>query len=222
MQGWFECPKDASSEHRWGHWFAYRLPTDDNNVTPARFHIDLAPDTKELTPDERCPTPFTTKDGQPFVLFSDQNPKTVLRQFQWMADYKVDVAALERFVIAIAPERPAAERQGWDTVLHNALDAADATGRGFFVMYDIAGAPPHRWTNILVDDWKKLLAEGVTRRPSYQYHRGRPVLAIAGPGLAGRPGTAAETLEVVRQLRQASNPYGGLTLLISGGSGSRT
>ena len=134
------CPQDAGSDHKWGHWFTYRSPSDDNNVTPARFHADLAPDTSELSPEERCPTAFTTKDGHPFVLFSDQNPKTVLRQFQWMAEYKIDVAALQRFIVAIAPGRPAALRQGLDTVLHNALDAADATGRGFYVMYDIAGA----------------------------------------------------------------------------------
>ena len=222
FQGWFRCPQDASSGHRWGHWFTYRPPLDDNNVTPAQFHADLAPDTSELSPGERCSTPFTIKDGRPFVLFSDENPKTVLRQFQWMAEYKVDVAALQRFVVAIEPERPAAFRQGWDKVLHNALDAADATGRGFYVMYDIAGAPPHEWAHVLVEDWKKLLAEGVTKRPSYQYHHGRPVLAIAGPGLSGRPGTAQETLEVVRQLREVSKPYGGLTLIVTGGSGWRT
>ncbi len=222
FQGWFMCPKDAGSDHRWGHWFTYRPPSDDNNVTPARLHTDLAPDTSELSPEERCPTPFTTKDGRPFVLFSDQNPKTVLRQFQWMAEYNVDVAALQRFIVAIAPQRPAAVRQGWDTLLHNALDAADATGRGFYVMNDIAGAAPNEWPHILVDDWKKLLAEGVTKRPSYQHHHGRPVLAIAGPGLEGRLGTAQETLEVVRQLREASEPYGGVTLIISGGSYWRT
>ncbi len=221
FQGWFRCPQDASSGHRWGHWFTYRSPSDDNNVTPARFHTDLAPDTSELTPEERCPTPFTTKDGHPFVLYSDENPKTVLRQFQWMEEYKVDAAALQRFVVAIEPERPAPFRQGWDKVLHNALDAADATGRGLFVMYDIAGAPPNEWARVLVDDWKKLLAEGATRRPSYQYHHGHPVLAIAGPGLNGRPGTAQEVLDVVRQLREASKPYGGVTLIVTGGSGWR-
>jgi hypothetical protein len=222
FQGWFMCPEDAGSGHRWGHWFTYRSPSDDNNVTPARFHTDLAPDTSELSPEERCPTPFTIRDGRPFVLFSDENPKTVLRQFQWMAEYKVDAAALQRFVVGIAPQRPAALRQGLDKVLHNALDAADATGRGFYVMYDIAGAAPNEWPHILVEDWKKLLVEDVTKRPSYQYHHGRPVLAIAGPGLEGRLGTAQETLEVVRQLREVSEPYGGLTLIITGGSNWRT
>ncbi len=222
FQGWFMCPQDAGSDHKWGHWFTYRPPSDDNNVTPARFHADLAPDTSELSPEERCPTAFTTKDGHPFVLFSDQNPKTVLRQFQWMAEYKIDVAALQRFIVGIAPGRPAALRQGLDTVLHNALDAADATGRGFYVMYDIAGAAPNEWGHILVGDWKKLLAEGVTKHSSYQFHHGRPVLAIAGPGLEGRRGAAQETLEVVRQLREASEPYGGVTLIITGGSDWRT
>lgn len=222
FQGWFKCPQDASLNHRWGHWFTYRSPSDDNNVTPARVHFDLAPDTRELTPEERCPTPFTTQDGRPFVLYSDENPRTVLRQFQWMAKYDVDAAALQRFVVGIEPERTAAFRQGQDKVLHNALDAADATGRGFYVMYDIAGTPPNEWAHVLVDDWKKLLAEGVTKRPSYQYHHGRPVLAIAGPGLNSRQATAQQTLEVVRQLREASEPYGGLTLIIAGGSGWRT
>ena len=117
------------------------------------------PDTSELQPDERCPTELTSANG-PVYLFSDENPKTVLRQFQWMQQYNIDAAALQRFVVGFDPIHPVEGRPALDCVLNNALAAADATGRGIYVMYDIAGADPARWADVLVDDWKRLLAAG--------------------------------------------------------------
>ena len=195
FQGWFMCPGDGRPGGGWVHWFA------GNKPDAAHFRVELMPDTSELQPDERCPTGLTSANG-PVYLFSDQNPKTVLRQFQWMRQYDIDVAALQRFVVGFDPIHPVGGRAVWDRVLNNALAAADATGRGIYVMYDIAGADPVRWADVLVDDWKRLLAQGVTRHPSYQHHKGRPVLAIAAIGSASRPGTASETLDLVARLRE--------------------
>src|SRR5271170_2184783 len=92
FQGWFTCPTDALAHGRWVHWFA------GNKPDAAHFRVDLMPDMSELQPDERCPTTLKSANG-PVYLFSDQNPKTVLRQFQWMQQYDIDVAAPERFVV---------------------------------------------------------------------------------------------------------------------------
>ena len=79
-----------------------------------------------------------------------------------------------------------------------------------------------RWADVLVDDWKRLLAQGVTRHPSYQHHKGRPVLAIAGVGSSDRPGTASQMIDLVARLRDASKPFGGVTLIASSATGWRT
>ncbi|RBP18317.1 hypothetical protein DFR50_101261 [Roseiarcus fermentans] len=211
FQGWFKCPTDSGSEHRWVHWFTRNTPD------AAHLHLDIAPDTSELSPEEKCPTPLTTRRGGVFNLYSDQNPKTVSRQFEWMKEYGIDVAAQQRFLVGIDPNKaPVDVRQDWDRVLDNSLQAADATGRGLYVMYDIAAADPKRWVDVLVGDWKTLLATGLVGHPSYQRHKGRPVLAIAGIGLGDRPGTPEETLRLVSQLREASAGFGGVTLIVSG------
>jgi hypothetical protein len=215
FQGWFMCPGDGRPGGGWVHWFA------GNKPDAAHFRVELMPDTSELQPDERCPTGLTSANG-PVYLFSDQNPKTVLRQFQWMQQYDIGVAALQRFVVGFDPIHPVGGRAVWDRVLNNALAAADATDRGLFVMYDIAGADPSRWADVLVDDWKRLLSQGITRHPSYQRHKGRPVLAIAGIGSTSRPGTPSQTLDLVARLRDASKPFGGVTLIATTPTGWRT
>ena len=47
------------------------------------MHFDFVPDAREFPESERCQTEVQTADG-PLPLFSDQNPASVLRQFQWM------------------------------------------------------------------------------------------------------------------------------------------
>ena len=102
------------------------------------------------------------------------------------------------------------------------LAAADTTGRGLFLMYDIAAANSATWAELLLDDWKRLLAEGLLSHPSYQRQGGRAVLAIAGVGLKDRPGSAADTAELIRQLRTVSKPYGGVTLIATTATDWRT
>jgi len=216
FQGWFMCPGDGRpGGGGWVHWFTQNKPN------AAHFRVDLMPDTSELQPNERCPTALTSANG-PIYLFSDQNPKTVLRQFQWMQQYGIDAAALQRFVVGFDPVHPVGGREVWDRVLDNTVNAADATDRGIFVMYDIAGADPARWADVLADDWQRLLSQGITRHPGYQRHKGRPVLAIAGVGSSDRPGTASQMIGLVARLRSESKPFGGVTLIATTATGWRT
>lgn len=214
FQGWFMCPDDGRPRGGWWHWFTA------NRDDPEHVHFDLLPDTTELTPAERCPTGLRTADGQPIFLFSDQNPQTVLRQFEWMRQYGIDSVALQRFVVDIDPVRPVAGPVAVDRVLANVRAAAERTGRAFFVMYDIVGADPARWADDLADDWRRLVAGGLTASPAYQRHKGRPVLAIAGVGANDRPGTAEEMLALLQRLRRET--AGGVTLLGSTATGWRT
>src|ERR1700730_8715682 len=87
FQGWFMCPGDGRTDAGWWHWFT-RNRSDAENV-----HFDLLPDVSELDPDERCATDLKTADGRTIWLFSDQNPKTVLRQFEWMRTADIETVA---------------------------------------------------------------------------------------------------------------------------------
>ena len=115
FQGWFMCPGDGRAHGGWNHWFS-------GKPDAAHFSVELMPDTSEFQPDERCPTELTSANG-PVYLFSDENPKTVLRQFQWMQQYNIDVAALQRFVVGFDPIHPVEGRPALDRVLNNALAA---------------------------------------------------------------------------------------------------
>jgi hypothetical protein len=216
FQGWFMCPNDGRGAGNWIHWFT------KNTADESHMHFDIVPDVQDLPESERCPTKIQTPDG-PLELFSDQNASSVMEQFRWMRDHSIDVVALQRFLVDVDPTKPTGKPREWtDRVLQNSLAAADATGRGLFIMYDIAVANPATWTNLLLDDWKRLLAEGLLSHPSYQRHAGRLVLAIAGVGLNDRPGSAAETAELIRQLRSVSEPFGGVMLIASSATNWRT
>jgi hypothetical protein len=213
-QGWFACPGDGRpGEERWVHWFANNRPTTETTT------VDLLPDVSELGADERCPTPWVARNGRPVQLYSAQNPKTVARHFQWMKEYEIDGVALQRFVVGLRPSRNSAAN---DHVLDNVRRAAEATGRVWFVMYDVAGADPATWAELLEQDWTRLEGEGITRSPGYQRHRGHPVLAIAGIGSNDRPADARTTARLLASLRKISQPNGGLTIMGSLPTGWRT
>ena len=65
----------------------------------------------------------------------------------------------------------------------------------------------------VVDDWRRLIGEGVTHDRFYQRHKGRPVLALWGIGFAGRPSTPEVTAAFLGQMRAASAATGGVTIL---------
>jgi hypothetical protein len=198
FQGWFACPNDGAGIG-YGHWEnAQHVP-----------NIDMLPDVSELDPSELCDSGWVARDGKPVKLFSDQNPKTVDRQFGWMETYGLDGVALQRFATELS--NPRALGAG-DHVLSNVRAAAERHGRVYFIMYDLSGMTPDKLPTV-VDDWKRLIGEGVTRDRSYQRHKGRPVLALWGIGFAGRPLTPEVTEAFLSQLRAASAAAGGITIL---------
>ena len=165
FQGWFACPSN-SAKAGWGHWF--RKGTDP--LQPDSLGVDVWPDTSELDPDEKCPTGFKLRSGEPAYLFSDLNPKTVDRQFEWMKDYDIDGVALQRFGFFLDGE--ALQRQ-FDTVLSNVKAAAEIHHRGFFIMYDMDSI----FVDAVKNDWRHQTEDQhLTDSPAYIFHRGRPVV----------------------------------------------
>jgi hypothetical protein len=193
-QGWFSCLTDPDGL-RWRHWFRGNQPVATDLV------VDMWPDTSELTPPELCPTGLSLPSGKPAYLFSSDNAKTVARHFRWMRENNIDGVALQRFVSEFRGPRTI---EHTDLVMNNVRAAAEAEGRGFFIMYDLSGDIPDIVEKV-TQDWNELTQSNhITDSPSYMRHRGKPVVGLWGLGL--RPIPPQEALELIRFFRTAATP----------------
>jgi hypothetical protein len=161
--------------------------------------IDLWPDVTELGPDELCDTGLKLPSGRPAYLFSSENPKSVLRHFRWMRENDIDGVALQRF-LHDSMEPNTNERLL--TVTRNVRAAAERTGVGFFVMYDISGANAATAADAIARDWQQfVVGQKILESPAYIRHRGKPVIGIWGLGLKDRPESAEQAMAIIRSFR---------------------
>lgn len=174
-QGWFNAPGDGSGLG-WVHWSRNTRP-EPGNVT-----VDLWPDVSEYDADELYDTGFFHDDGTPGQVFSSHNRKTVLRHLEWMRDYGIDGAFVQRFANGIFNERT---RYHKDKVLSSVREGANRYGRTYAVMYDLSGTKDEDLVRIF-DDWKMLHDEmDMGNDPAYQQVNGKPLVAIWGVGFSG-------------------------------------
>lgn len=202
-QGWFACPDDGLGRG-WYHWGRGR------EFAPGQCTIDLWPDVSELDADEKHATSFTNADGTPACVFSSQNPKTVDRHFQWMQQYGIDGAFMQRFgAEVIAGEL---QYKQFTTVLKNANRAANTHGRTYALMYDLSGLQTGQMGRVQ-GDLERLLKEQVilgVDDKAYLYHRGKPVISVWGIGFNdNRPYTLEECAAFVQFLKTTPSSPGG-------------
>lgn len=173
-QGWYGCPNDGGG-NRWSHWFTNRKGSGESDVV-----VDLWPDLRELSPSERCATNLKLPNGQPAEVFSSANPLTVRRHFNWMKLHEIDGVAMQRFVTELQDPVRAVRPT---VVLRNVRKAAEEEQRVFFVMYDLTGASPDVFVNVIQEDWSRLEREDrLVDSPSYVRHLGKPVVGLWGVG----------------------------------------
>ena len=189
-QGWFRAEGDASGLG-WVHY------GPGKRFAPGNCSFDVWPDLAEFTPEERYASPFQFADGTKAPLFSSVHPLTVRRHFRWMKDYGLDGAMLQRFAVGLSPGRGAA---ALDMVLRQCTESANAEGRSLTVMYDLSGLKPERF-GVVAEDWQRLVASGQTQQPCYQYHAGKPLVALWGLGFNDRPAAVAEWQALLQQIR---------------------
>ena len=192
-QGWFSCPEDGA-ELGWTHWArAIRRPFGPGNAA-----VDLWPDMRELSQDERYPTQFKHADGRPAMVYSSANKKTINRHFRWMRDYSIDGIFLQRFASELNSARLKAQK---DAVLFHARDAALDTGRVMAVMYDLSGLGKGQVARV-GNDWKQLRHDGITQSSRYLHHNGKPLVAVWGVGFSDdREYTLAECGDLIGVLK---------------------
>ena len=124
-QGWFNVEGDGA-QRGWVHWTKHRGGLADGN---AKF--DFWPDVSELGPDERFATGFKHADGRVAEVFSSFKKATVLRHYQWMRDYGIDGAFVQRFVSGV--RNPGFLRHN-NTVLAHCSEGANRFGRAYALM----------------------------------------------------------------------------------------
>jgi hypothetical protein len=132
-------------------------------------------------------------------LFSSYRKATVLRHFEWMRDYGVDGALVQRFAVTL---RDPSGLRHMNTVLGHCREGANRSGRGYAVMYDLTGLGAGRMGEVIVD-WRALRRRmKVADDQTYLRHRGRPVVAVWGVGFNdGRAYTLAECRRLVDFLK---------------------
>ena len=184
-QGWFACPGDGAPIGGWWHWSRDRFqPPSSTNTTIVSW-----PDMRDYT--HTYPTAYPNLgNGSPATLFSSYDQQTVDTHFQWMRTYGIDTAALQRFN-PMGDEGPTR-----DAMATKVRTAAEATGRKYYIMYDVTN-----WTAMQTEikqDWTAKMSAH-TSSSAYARQNGKPVVCIWGFGFSDndRPFTPAPCLDVV-------------------------
>lgn len=201
-QGWFRTPGDRDGNTGWSHLF---------NRDLTRPGFDSWPDMSEYARDEKTPVPgFTYPDGSQAYLYSAQNPKAVLRHFQWMKKYGIDGVWLSEFCNHFPGGTQQEDSTTVLTIMHNVRAAATATGRTWAFMWDMSGfgarTPKSDVYNIIINQWKRMVDEGVTSDPRYLHHQGKPVLLIWG-FFPSRPASQPDYMDPVVNFLLAPGKY---------------
>jgi len=205
-QGWFTAEGDGA-EFGWFHWAKNRKgPIDAEQVK-----IDIWPDVSELSPSERFTTALQHADSKPAEVFSSFRRETVLRHFEWMKEYGIDGAFMQRFPVSLRD--PKFLRLS-NTVLAHGREGANLSGRSYAVMYDLTGLGAGKMSEVM-DDWRLLRRQmRLTEDPAYLQHHGKPVVAVWGVGFGDkRAYTLAECADLIRFLKNDPE-VGGCTVLL--------
>jgi len=203
-QGWFMAEGDGYPAG-FVHWGGV-------GQEPPTCTVDLWPDLGEFDPDEVYETNYRHADGTPAKVFSSVNEKTVLRHFEWMREYGIDGAFVQRFTACIDPARP----ESWNDrrtneVLAHCRQGANRSGRGFAVMYDCDFDRAD--CDKIMADWTRLREQmRILETPAYMTHRGGPIVSLWGFGFDHRRFEAGPAEELLAFLKRPEN--GACTIML--------
>jgi hypothetical protein len=184
-QGWFACIGDGAPINGWWHWSQNwgQPPSPSNNA------IKAWPDMAEYAAGYQ--TAYSNLNGGgAATLFSSFDQQSVNTHFLWMQQNGCDTAALQRF------NPNSSEGPTRDAMAAKVRSAAEASGRKFYIMYDVTG-----WTTMqpeIKTDWTSKMSAH-TASSAYAFQNGKPVVCIWGFGFndSNHPWDAATCLDVV-------------------------
>jgi len=191
-QGWFRAAGDLAGMG-WDHY---------GNEDFSDLTVEMWPDMLEYSQEEKYPVPgWTHEDGSQAYLFSSANKRTVLRHFQWMEAYGIDGAAIQRF---IGGENLNLPKETFRIPAY-AREAANRTGRTYYIMYDMSGCDTTLLVDILKTDWQFFIdSMKITDDDRYLHHEGKPVVGIFG---FYRDRFSAKLAQEVLDVFQNEGPY---------------
>jgi len=222
-QGWFACAGDGAPINSWWHYSGGATPTP---VTLSNS-IHCWPDMRQFSTGYQ--TGFTNfGNGQPATLFSSYDQQTVNTHFRWMAENGVDTAALQRFDpysgtgFTIGGEGPTR-----NDMAVKVMNAAQAYGIKFYIMYDVSGWNSNAMSAQIEYDWTNVMVQlRITNSPMYAMQNGKPVVCIWGFGFndSNHPWDAGTCASVINWFKsQGCYVIGGVpTWWRTGVSDSRT
>ncbi|WP_010420365.1 NBR1-Ig-like domain-containing protein [Anaerophaga thermohalophila] len=193
-QGWFACQGDGSPVNQWVHWSSSGQPAPGNQT------FELWPDIRDY------PNGYQTGygnlgNGDPAKLYSSYDSEVINTHVKWISDYGIDCIALQRFGVELSVPSFKAQRDGVALKMKN---AAEGYGKKFYIMYDISG-----WTNFQTEiktDWTNAIIGDLNLINSNAYAKqdGKPVVAIWGIGVSGRPGDVNSWLDIINWFKNQS------------------
>ncbi|RYX85994.1 hypothetical protein EON83_04355 [bacterium] len=185
-QGWFWATGDGTPWTEATKKFFHFNPEPGIEADTKYRTVEMWPDMREYT------TSFPTSlapygNGQPATMFSSYSDQTVQTHFRWMKENGINTAALQRFGGEVC-DYPVVKATR-DAISVKVMNAAQAQGRKFYIMYDCSG-----WQNFqqkIKTDWTDTIvgALHLTSSPAYAKQNGKPVVCIWGLGYAGAPTT---------------------------------
>ncbi len=182
------------------HWF---YGGGVNNESASTILVDQIPDVSDFAKSALCPTPFVDGSGNTVNFYSELDPSVAMAQFGWLKDNNIDGMSPDVFVTSIQ-KSPAA----LDTTLGNIKTAAEATGRVFYITFDLTGSPSN-YDQIIESEWKHLADTGITTSPNYLNDNGKLVVEIWGAGLISspnqRPTDPNQMLQFINDLKTGAN-----------------
>jgi len=222
-QGWFACEGDGAPINSWWHYSGGATPTP---ITLTN-NIHCWPDMRQFSTGYQ--TGFTNfGNGQPATLFSSYDQQTVNTHFRWMSENGIDTAALQRFDpysgtgFTIGGEGPTR-----NDMAIKVMNAAQAYGTKFYIMYDVSGWNSNAMSAQIEYDWTNVMVQlRITNSPMYAMQNGKPVVCIWGFGFndSNHPWDAATSASVINWFKsQGCYVIGGVpTWWRTGVSDSRT
>lgn len=180
-QAWFHAT-DIRTDTGWGHWSnSGNLPAADN------VHTEMYPYTADYT--DNGATLYQSglgdlDNGDPALLFNSTDKEIIDTHFEWMKEYDIDGAAIQRFYSSTSPIRSTAEN-----LLQTIQKSAEKHGRIFYVMYDFSGTADKDTDTFLrtvkLDFIYSAEMSGVVSSQNYAHADGKPVVCLWG--ISGDP-----------------------------------
>jgi hypothetical protein len=185
-QGWFGCMGDSSPFNSWRHWVGSGAPSAGHQS------FELWPDMGEYQ-NTYAAGYSNLANGGSSRLFSSWDAQTVNLHFEWMKNYGIQCAAVQRFGGSMYKDKRDLDFK--NGLLLKERNAAEKHGVKFYVMYDISG-----WDEFqtqIKEDWLTAVSPSVLS-PMYAKEKEKPVVCIWGVGVSGRPGNTQSYTDVIK------------------------